>query len=114
MKKVLFIVGLHFALACVLYAATNSTEPKTTLAPEDTQIARADFPAQNAFICLYKQGGEIALNGRTYFIEGQTTVDQFGGAAIIVDTLTKNAITILPDGSADLYLNGVQYRFSKE
>ena len=113
MKKVTFllVIALHFALAGILYAAT--TEPKTTLSPEDTQIARADFPKQNAFVCLYKSGGEIALNGRTYTLQGETSTDRYG-ACELVESPTGNAVTILPDGSCDLLLNGVQYRFQPE
>ena len=115
MKKVTFllVIGLHFALAGILYATTANTEPTTTLSPEDTQIARADFPTQNAFVCLYKSGGEIALNGRTYTLQGETTLDKYG-ACELVESPTGNAVTILPDGSCDLFLNGVQYRFQPE
>ena len=112
-KTFLLVIGLHFALAGIIYATTTNTEPATALSPEDTQIARADFPEQNAFICLYKQGGEIALNGRTYFLQGETTVDKYG-ACELVESPIGNAVTILPDGSCDLFLNGVQYRFQPE
>jgi hypothetical protein len=109
--KTALIIALHFALAGILYAAT--TEPSNTLAPEDTKVASAEYPEQNAFICLYKQGGEVALNGRTYTLQGETTVDKYG-AAELIESPTGNAVTILPDGSADIYLNGHSYRFNPE
>jgi len=112
-KTFLLVIGLHFALAGIIYATTTNTEPATALSPEDTQIARADFPNQNAFICLYKSGGEIALNGRTYTLQGETSTDKYG-ACELVESPTGNSVVILPDGSADLFLNGVQCRFQPE
>ena len=112
-KTFLLVIGLHFALAGIIYATTANNEPTTALSPEDTQIARADFPTQNAFVCLYKSGGEIALNGRTYTLQGETTLDKYG-ACELVESPTGNSVVILPDGSADLFINGVQYRFQPE
>lgn len=104
MKGTFLAIALHFALACCLYA---------TAIPEDNPIARANYPNQNAFICIYQSGAEIALNGRTHFLQGTANVDQYG-AVELIEGPTGSAVAILPDGSADLSLAGIQYTFQPE
>lgn len=104
MKGTFLAVALHFALAGILYA---------TSIPEDIPIARANYPTKNAFICIYQSGAEIALNGRTHFLQGKANVDQYG-AVELIEGPTGSAVTIMPDGSADLNMAGAQYTFQPE
>lgn len=105
------LITLMFAtLGGILYA-TTATEPTKTLPPEDTLIKAADYPAQNAQIQVWQTRADIALNGKPYTMYGDAVTDPYGGVTLL-ESPTANAVVILPDGSCDLYLGGIEYRFT--
>ena len=112
MRKVLvpvFITFLFASLAGLLYAAAN-TEPTKPLPPEDTLVAKADFPAQDAKIQIWQTRADLLIKDVPYTLYGNAVTDKYG-AVELLEGPTGNNVVILPDGSCDVYLNGVQYRF---
>lgn len=102
-------VVLHIALAAVLYASTTNPD----LPPEDVIVKRASYLNQGCQVDIYQTRADIALNGQTYILTGTAETDRYGAVSLL-ESPTGNAVTILPDGSADAYLNGVQHRFEFE
>lgn len=115
----LLIVALHAALAAMLYAAPPTTEPpafKTEVGPlpdEDVLLGRIVFLHSLTSIDIYKGRADIIHNGQFHFMQGQGGFDKYG-ALEFLESPTGNAVTILPDGSCDLYLDGHSYRFNPE
>jgi hypothetical protein len=118
-KTFLLVIGLHAALAAMLTAAPPTTEPptvKTEVGPlpdEDVLLCRVVFLHSLTSIDIYKGRADIIHNGKFYALEGRGGYDQYG-AVEFLQSPTGNNVVILPDGSCDLYLDGVQYRFSPE
>ena len=112
MKGTLLAICLHLVLAGIVYAAT-ATEPTKPLPPEDTLIAKADYPNQNCQIQIWQTRADLIISGKPYTFYGDSTTDQWNGVSLL-ESPTGNAVTILGDGSADVNLNGQTYTFTAE
>ena len=112
MKGTLLAICLHLVLAGIVYAAT-ATEPTKPLPPEDTLIAKADYPNQNCQIQIWQTRADLLLNGKPYTLTGTATRDEHG-AVELLESPTGNTVSIFPDGSADVLLAGVRYQFDFE
>lgn len=111
-KGTLIAIALHLALAGIVFGHVL-TEPTKPLPPEDTLIAKADFTAQEAQIQIWKVRADLLISGKPYTLTGDAITDQWGGVTLL-ESPTGNAVTILPDGSADVQIGGTVYRFEPE
>ena len=111
-RGTILAIALHLALAAILYANTT-TEPTKPLPPEDTLIAKADYPSQNCQIQIWQSRADLLIDGKAYTLTGTATRDKYG-AVELIESPTGNAATILPNGSADVVLNGAQRTFEAE
>ena len=111
MKGTFLAIALHVVLAGIVFA--TATEPTKPLPPEDTLIAKADYPTQNAQVQIWKDRAEIAINGVPYTLYGDAIEDPVGGVTLI-EYPTQNAVTLFAADSADVQIGGTLYKFSPE
>ena len=114
MRKLLLPVFMFAILAALLCAATLNATPTNhgdPLPDEDVLLCRVAFLNDLTQIDIYKGRADIILNGLFYALTGTGVVDRYG-AVELLESPTGNAVVILPDGSCDLYLGGIQYRFT--
>lgn len=111
-RGTILAIALHLALAAILYANTT-TEPTKPLPPEDTLIAKADFTAQDCQIQIWKNCANVRIGSDFYTFTGTAQTDKYG-AVELLESPTNSAVTIFPDGSADVFLAGVRYQFDFE
>ena len=110
-KGTILAIALHFILAAIIYA--NATTEPTNLPPEDTLVAKADYPNQGCQIQIWQSRADLLLNGKPYTLTGTATTDEHG-AVELLESPTGNTVSIFPDGSADVLLAGVRYQFDFE
>ena len=103
MKATLLAIALHIILAGVLYATTNP----------DTLLAKAEFHDRQAYIQIWDGSANVVIDCLAYDLAGDAVTDPYGGVTLL-ESPTGNAVTIFQDGSADVYVGGVLYRFTPE
>ena len=103
MKGTFLAIALHLTLAGILSAHVLC----------ERLIAKSDFPNQNAQVQIWEKSANLLISGKSYDLTGTAVTDPYGGVTLL-ESPTGNAVTIFSDGSADVYVGGVLYRFEAE
>lgn len=105
MAKYIFTIAaifLHLTFGGLLYVAANNTNP------EDQLLTKADYPRQSAFIQIWGDRAEIAIDGTRYELQCTPYKNDLGGWEA-VEYPTGNFIKIGENGTTTARING-EYR----